>query len=248
VYQAFSWVGSSVTYPQLLLDPLLTITLSVVLGVGSQLLGETPVVVPGAVAAGGLPALGLLADQPVWAGVAQAVAAPAAMPTVSGAPASAPGSAPAVSAATAPAVPYAVGGFGSDGGVPPTLRDESGDKAPAADIPASAAVAAAASAKRRDRRRRRAPVIQRAYGDEYMDLESDVGTDPSAAGEPGISASAAAAGPLGFSGAPAKGTAEATGLRTLACDAFGDGPTSPMLPGTWDPIAGERDGAQPEAT
>ncbi|BCI92413.1 hypothetical protein NIIDMKKI_76190 [Mycobacterium kansasii] len=49
-YQAFSWVGASLTYPQLILDPLLGTILRVVIGVGEQLLVQ----VPAAAAAGDL--------------------------------------------------------------------------------------------------------------------------------------------------------------------------------------------------
>jgi PPE-repeat protein len=39
---------------------------------------------------------------------------------------------------------------------------------------------------------------------------------------------------MGFSGTTTKGTADAAGLITLPADSFGGGPTTPMLPGTWD--------------
>ena len=42
-YQAFSWIGASLTYPQLLLQPLLAITLGVVAGLEQQLLALAPV-------------------------------------------------------------------------------------------------------------------------------------------------------------------------------------------------------------
>ena len=43
------------------------------------------------------------------------------------------------------------------------------------------------------------------------------------------------AGPLGFSGTLSKGAEQATGLAALAGDAFGGGPSMPMLPNTWSP-------------
>jgi len=68
-----------------------------------------------------------------------------------------------------------------------------------------------------------------------MDLDSDFDVTPEYDEEPLVTASAGGAGPMGFNGAAAKGNAEATGLSTLTGDAFGGGPRSPMLPGTWDP-------------
>ncbi|CAM4411407.1 PPE-PPW subfamily C-terminal domain-containing protein [Mycobacterium senriense] len=67
-------------------------------------------------------------------------------------------------------------------------------------------------------------------GYEYMDLEPDLGSNP----HPGSSvASDRGAGSLGFAGtAPAENT-EAAGLATLAGDEFGNGPSLPMLPGSW---------------
>ncbi|OBK13601.1 PPE family protein, partial [Mycobacterium asiaticum] len=98
-YQVFSNVGAALTYPQLLLQPLLAITLGVVAGVGQQLLALAPAAaaageaaVPAAVALTGhsavLPLAGLAPS-----GVTSA-AAPAASAAGAGAPAP---------AATAPA-------------------------------------------------------------------------------------------------------------------------------------------------
>jgi PPE-repeat protein len=88
------------------------------------------------------------ADQPAWpvAGVAPTVATPAAAPATSVAGVPAAGAA-ATAAAAAPAVPYAVRGYDPGEGFTPTLRDTTGAKAPASDIPAVAAAAAAASAQ-----------------------------------------------------------------------------------------------------
>jgi PPE-repeat protein len=239
-YQAFSWVGASLTYPQLLIDPLLAMTLVVVLAVGAELLN--PAVPLAEVAAGGLSAATVSTDHPVFAvaGVAPTIATPAAAPAASAAGAPAPGGTVAAPA-TAPAVTYAVSGLDPDEGFAPTVRDGSGVKAPAAVIPAAAAAAAAASArdKRRARRRRGAAAKERGYRDEYMDLDTDVPSDPPAAEEPLVTASTGGAGSIGFGGVAPKSTAEAGGLRTLGSDAFGSGPASPMLPGTWDPTAKE---------
>ncbi|MGV7835624.1 PPE family protein, partial [Mycobacterium kansasii] len=45
VYQIVTWIAASLTYPQLLLDPLLSITLGVVIGVGYEYLQQLPPVV-----------------------------------------------------------------------------------------------------------------------------------------------------------------------------------------------------------
>ena len=73
--------------------------------------------------------------------------------------------------------------------------------------------------------------------DEFMDMNVEV--DPDWAGEPVTSAGASdqGAGILGFAGTVSKGSAQAAGLATLSDDEFGDGPSMPMLPGTWDPEA-----------
>jgi PPE-repeat protein len=66
-------------------------------------------------------------------------------------------------------------------------------------------------------------------GYEYMDLDSDDGTEPAS------TASDRGGGAVGFSGtAPKAAGIGATGLATLAGDEFGGGPTVPMVPGTWE--------------
>jgi PPE-repeat protein len=237
-YQVFSWIGASLTYPQLLLQPLLWITLGVVIGVAQQYLDQLrpPAEAP---AEGDVPASSApvaRAESPAsWpvAGIAPTIASPVAATatTASGAPAP---SAPAATAAATPAVPYAVGGGDPGEGFTPTLRDSTGAKAPAADIPAVAAAAAAASAREKRRARRKRGAIARDYGNEFMDFDTDVDTGPPPAEEPRVAASTKGAGPMGFSGTTTKGTTEAAGLTTLAGDPFGGGPKSPMLPGTWD--------------
>jgi len=233
-WQAFSWVGASLTYPQLLIWPLVAITLGTVFGVAQQLL-NIDFNFPDFDTGGQVPAVAAHTDQPAMpaVGVAPTVATPSAAPAPSGASAPASGT-PAPAPATTPAVAaYAVAGFGPDGGFTPTLREGSGAKAPAATIPAAAAASSAASA--RDRRRARQRRQAKAGRDEYMDLDSDFDVTPEYDEEPLVTASAGGAGPMGFNGAAAKGNAEATGLSTLTGDAFGGGPRSPMLPGTWDP-------------
>lgn len=68
-------------------------------------------------------------------------------------------------------------------------------------------------------------------GYEYVDLEPDDGPIP----DPGRSvASDRGAGSLGFAGTAPAETTEAAGLATLAGDEFGNGPSMPMLPSSWD--------------
>jgi PPE-repeat protein len=237
-YQVFSWIGASLTYPQLLLQPLLAITLGILGGLSEQIKAylNPPAEVPAAAEVPASPSTATRADQPALplAGIAPTVPAPGAAPATSAAPGSAAPAAPAAPAA-ASAVPYAVHGGDPGEGFTPTLRDSTAAKAPAADIPAVAAAAAAASAREKRRARRRRGAIARDYGDEYMDMDDDLDAGPAPAEEPRVSASTKGAGPMGFSGTAAKGTAEATGLATLPGDSFGGGPTTPMLPGTWDP-------------
>jgi len=81
----------------------------------------------------------------------------------------------------------------------------------------------------------------RDYGDEYLDMDSDIGVPPDhgQADEDERLASAMAsgngAGRLGFAGtAPKDADLQAAGLTKLAGDDFGGGPRTPMVPGTWD--------------
>lgn len=241
-YQVFSWIGASLTYPQLLLQPLLAITLGVVLALVEQFLNQgaaPPAEVPAEGEAAASPAP--TRDQPgVWpvAGVAPTGVAP--VPGSAGAGAGAPGApgAPATTAA-ATAVPYAVWGGHPGQGFTPTLREGTGAKAPAADIPAAAAASAAASARDKRRARRKRGAIQRGYGDEYMDMDTDIAAPPPAE-EPRVTASTRGAGPMGFSGTASQGTAEAAGLATLPGDSFGGGPVNPMMPSTWESDTTER--------
>ena len=239
-YQVFSWIGAALTYPQLLIQPLLAITLGVVGGLLQQYVDQPapPAEVPAeAPAASPAP---VRADQPgVWpvAGVAPTVAAPAA-PAAGGAGAPASPAAPAP-AAPAPAVPYAIPGLDPGEGFTPTLREGTGAKGPAADIPAVAAASAAASARERRRARKKRGAIARDYGDEYMDMDTDLDSSPPVE-EPRTMASARGAGPMGFSGTAATGTTEAAGLTTLQGDSFGGGPVNPMMPSTWDPDTSDR--------
>ena len=131
-----------------------------------------------------------------------------------------------------------VGGIGPDDGPGPTLIDREETKAPASYIPAAAAVGAVGRDKARARRRRRAEM--RDHADEFADMNVEVDPEWGAQAdrEPVAStvASDRGAGPLGFAGTVDKDTAaQAAGLATLSGNGFGDGPTMPMVPGTWGP-------------
>jgi PPE-repeat protein len=183
--------------------------------------------VPGVAGQHGWPAAGLSSPMATPASAAPASVAPA------GAPA---GAAPAAAPATT-GFAYAVGSPGDWGpSLGPTVGGRSGVKAPAATIPAAGA-AAASSAQARARRRRR--TAMREYGDEFVDMESDIGVAPDygADDEELVSAVASGngAGALGFAGTAHKDAAfQAAGLTKLAGDEFGGGPRMPMVPGTWD--------------
>ncbi|MFZ0714944.1 MAG: hypothetical protein WAN02_12165, partial [Mycobacterium sp.] len=84
----------------------------------------------------------------------------------------------------------------------------------------------------------------RGYGDEYMDINVEVDPDWGAPAGGATAASDQGAGPLGFAGTVAKGSAQAAGLATLSGDEFGAGPRMPMLPGTWGPEGEPADGQE----
>jgi PPE-PPW subfamily C-terminal region len=241
-YQVFSWIGASLTYPQLLIQPLLAITLGVVGALLPQYLDQAapPAEVPAEAATPTSPVPARV-DQPAWpvAGIAPTVAAPAAASAAGGAGAPAGPAAPAP-APVASAVPYAVYGGDPGEGFTPTLREGTEAKAPAADIPAVAAASAAASTREKRRARRKRGAIARDYGDEYMDMDTEIDSGPTQVDEPSVTASSRGAGPMGFSGTAATGAAEAAGLTTMPGDSFGGGPVNPMMPSTWDPDTGER--------
>ncbi|MFZ1163134.1 PPE family protein [Mycobacterium sp.] len=171
-----------------------------------------------------------------------------------GTPSTAAGSASTtgVAAAGAPAAAPAAAGFGYlVGGIDPgddpgpTLIDRDETKAPASSIPAAAAVAAVSRGRTRARRKRRAEIHD--HADEFADMNVEVDPDWSAQAdrEPASVAVASdrGAGPLGFAGTLDKGdVAEAVGLATLSSNGFGNGPTMPMVPGTWGPEPPEGEG------
>ena len=115
-------------------------------------------------------------------------------------------------------------------------------KAPEPDAAAAVAAAAASAREQRRARRHRRPALRDRYrGYEFMDLDSDIGPDSFA--DPATLATSTAsglgAGGLGFAATAPKNTAAASGLTTLADDEFGNGPSAPMVPGTWDPGPGD---------
>jgi PPE-repeat protein len=78
--------------------------------------------------------------------------------------------------------------------------------------------------------------VVRGYADVFADLD-DVDPD----GPTEALASDQGGGPLGLGGTVSKGAAAPAGLMVLDDDAFGGGPTVPLVPGTWEP-GGERPG------
>ncbi|MGA5540808.1 PPE family protein [Mycobacterium sp. NPDC051198] len=182
-------------------------------------------------------------------------AAPASV-AAGAAPAPAPTSAPAAPAPSAPtpmpagAEPalYAVPGGGAGFGFGATSRYSATARA-SDSVGASAAAAATAAAinKRRSqaRKRRSGTAKDRGYRYEFMTADG-VAAPPS--GQPvTTSASESGAGNLGFTGTAVKSTvAGPAGLTTLTDDAFSDGTTIPMMPGSWQsgadaPLATEDD-------
>ena len=237
-YQVFSDVGASITYPSLFLSPFLGLVLPVTLQLAlANAAGASPTLIA--------PAEGIaVTAQPVvsvkpLAGPVPTVATPTATPASAGAVGAGAGAAPAPVATTG-TFAYMVGGGADPGpGFGPTVGPRGGVKAPAATIPAAGA-AAASRAQTRARRRRRAAM--REYGDEYLDMDSDIGVVPdygAHAEQEQLVVSAVAsgngAGTLGFAGTVHKDAVfQAAGLTRLAGDEFGGGPRMPMVPGTWD--------------
>lgn len=211
---------------------------------------------------------GLAAIQPaVPAGVAEipSGAEPESWPAA-GAPSTVSGGAPAPTASSAPAAPStgvsatatvttgpapSAAPGGGPAFFPPYLIGS-----PGAAVPAAARATSATSAKRkapepdmaaagageqareaRARRRRRAAMRDRGRGNEYMDIEP--GQPPAATPQARPAASDRGAGPLGFSGVRNKSDATTTGLTALDGAEFGEGPTVPLLPATWDPDSKE---------
>ena len=225
-YEAFFIPFGNTFWSILLSSPAwLALILGLALNAASTAL---PAAVPAAVGASGVSA-GTAAGLPAAALSSTGVGAATATGSTSAAGAAA-GAAPVATPAAGFA--YMVGGIGPDGGAGPTLIDRRIDKAPGRYIPAAAAVGAVSRGKARVRLRRRAEMHD--YADEFADIDSDIG--PSAEPEQAsVLASDRGAGPLGFVGTVHKDTAaQAAGLATLSGNGFGEGPSMPMVPGTWD--------------
>ena len=188
-------------------------------------------------AAGMAPTLPVPATAPIAPASTTAPASPA---TASAAPPAPP---PATGGA-AFAPPYAVGppGIGSDSGMSAGASAGAKRAAPEPDI--AAAAAAVGRGQTRAWRRR---AKMRGYGDEFMGMDVevdpdwgapvDVGVPPAGEGDSAASTTASdrGGGPLAFAGTARKDTVgEAAGMTALAGDAFGNGPTVPMVRGTWD--------------
>ncbi|MGE2816776.1 PPE family protein [Mycobacterium heidelbergense] len=209
--------------------------LPLAIGIGYFLL-MGPQLAPVAAGVGGAPAVVAPKGSSVLpaAGMASPIASPAGAPASTAAASSAAATTPAPVAATG-SFAYIVGGGGDpETGLGPTVGGRGGVKAPAATVPAAAA-ALPSRAEARARRRRRAAM--REYGDEYADMDSDIGVPPEYPEEQLAAAIASGngAGRLGFAGTAHKDDGlRAAGLTKLAGDEFGGGPRMPMVPGTWE--------------
>jgi PPE-repeat protein len=214
-----------------------SLVLPLAIGLGYALLPTTEIAPIAAGVAGGAPVLPASTGSSVLpvAGLAPTVASPAGAPASTPSAGAAAAAAPAPAAATGSFTYLVAGGGGPETGLGPTLAGRGGIKAPAATIPAAAA-AVPSRAEARARRRRR-PAM-REYGDEYADMDADIGIPPDYGDEEqpaSAIASGNGAGKLGFAGtAHTDEVLQAAGLTKLAGDEFGGGPRMPMVPGTWD--------------
>jgi PPE-repeat protein len=71
-------------------------------------------------------------------------------------------------------------------------------------------------------------------GYRYEFLDSDAGPGPDPITETTPYASGRGSGPLGFAGTARRAAAAPAGLARLRGDAFGSGPSVPMVPRTWE--------------
>jgi PPE-repeat protein len=235
-YQAFFEPVGWTTWSMLLTSP---VWLALIIGLPLNAMGslEGPAAIPALAGGSGIPVGGQSAALP-----AAGLGAPGTSVMTGGSTSGLTVGSGAASAATPAAggLAYVVGGFGPDAGPGPTLSDHEGTKAPSSYIPTVAAARAVDKQSVRARRRRRAQI--RGYGDEFADMDSDLGpgVEPE---EATTMASDWGAGPLGFAGTVRKETvAQAAGLATLSGNGFRDGPRMPMVPGTWESDAPEGEG------
>jgi hypothetical protein len=103
-------------------------------------------------------------------------------------------------------------------------------KAPEPDSTAAAAAREANRERALARRRGRAGRPDRA--DQFMTMGVGVDPDWELPEEEPVLAADRGAGPLGFTGSAAEGQLAAAGMTRLT-GVFGNGPTEPMVPGSW---------------
>lgn len=236
IFQPLGWTTWGLILSSPFLIPLLAATSLAMLGL-LALVPPGPVAMPDTTIPG--------RDQSSWpvAGIAPAVpTAPTAALAGSAVPAAPAVAAPAA-AAPPVAVTYAIPGLDPDERFGPTVGGGNAAKAPASGIAAAAAAVALVSAvaKVRALRRLGVSIKGRGFRDEYMTMNGRPEaprTERSTEGPATTQASQQGGGSLGQAGgfagtAGRTRTADTAGLTTLAADAFGSGPTAPMLPGSW---------------
>jgi PPE-repeat protein len=176
-------------------------------------------------------------------GTAPGTSSPAPAPTASTVAGTAPAPPPAAGVGGF-VPPYAVGppGIGTGQGMSAGAKTQEPTSRGSAKAPEIAATAAVSGVQRRRRRRG----TMRGHGDEYMDMNVQVGPERGGPSGGQTVGSNQGAGPLGFAGTVRKeATAQATGLTTLTSDEFGGGPSMPMLPATWESDSETGDGQEP---
>lgn len=189
--------------------------------------------IPAGTDSGSWPAAGSASTAPSGSPAPTAPSAPAAPSTGASASATvASGSAPTAAPGGGPGFfpPYLIGSPGA--AVPAAARANApaGARKKAA-APDTAGAAVGELAREARARRRRAAMREKGHGYEYMDLRADLDGDGAPASP---TASDRGAGPLGFSGVSDKADATTRGLATPGEGGFGDAPSAPMLPSTWD--------------
>jgi PPE-repeat protein len=185
---------------------------------------------------------------PASPGVVTAGSTPASVPppTTTGLAASAqltpppqPPSSPPVTGAEGVGYFYLVGGIRAGSKSEMKASASTKRKAPQPDTGAVEAVGAAPRKQPGRRRLRRPGLTDRGYRYEYIDPDSDLGSEPGESPDDQAAASTVASEQggrqLGFAGTVRNDTAaEAAGLTTLTGDGFNSGPRIPMVPGSWD--------------
>ncbi|MGV0625414.1 PPE domain-containing protein [Mycolicibacter minnesotensis] len=169
---------------------------------------------------------------------------PAPASAATGAPAPAPAVPNAPPAAGAPPLYYAVSGGGPGVGFGPPMQQRASESARSSrNASEAAAAAAAATAARRSkaRRRRGADVKARGHRYEFITMNETAAAPPQgpAATEAWTQASTGAStrgsATFGATGAATRSEdTEPAGLTTMDADTFGNGATTPMMPGSWN--------------